>query len=269
MAVYQVARPEHLDAAIRSILCQTFTDLELIICSDGADEETYAAIEQWGRRDRRIITIKNARNLGPAQSRNRAAALASGKYIAIMDADDVSAPSRLERQYAFLEANPQYAFAGARGAYFYQETGDRQDGYWYVGCPEPKDFLMTLPFVHASILFRRETFAAAAGYRDLRRVTRADDDDLLLRLDAQGFRGANLPEVLYHIRMDEAALRRRKYRYRFTECAVKLEGFFRLGLMPQGIAYGLKPLVVGLIPNRLLSRIKESYYSRWPQDPPC
>jgi len=184
-----------------------------------------AAIQQWSRRDRRIIVTKNSRNLGAGMARNRAVRLSSGKYIAIMDADDVSPPARLERQYAFLESNPQYAFVGAKGAYFYEKPADRQDGYWYVSRPEPKNFLMTLPFVHASILFRREVFEAVAGYRSLRRVMRAEDYDLLLQLYERGFRGANLPEILYYIRMDEATLRRRKYRYRFPECAVKLEFF--------------------------------------------
>ncbi len=263
MAVYQVACQAHLDAAICSILYQTFANLELIICSDGADSETYLTIQQWSQRDQRVIVTKNDCNLGAGVSRNRAAQLGSGKYIAIMDADDISSPDRLGRQYVFLESNPQYAFVGARGAYFYEKPGDRKDGYWYVGRPEPKDFLMTLPFVHASILFRREVFEAVAGYRGLRRVMRAEDYDLLFRIYERGYRGANLPEILYYIRMDEAAFRRRKYRYRFSECAVKLEGFFRLGLMPKGLVYGLKPLVVGLIPRSILNHMKEMYYAKW------
>lgn len=260
MAVYQIASAKELDAAISSVLCQTFTDLELIICSDGADEKILSLLEKWHKEDSRVRVTRNVHNLGAGAARNRAAQLASGQYISIMDADDIVAPTRLMQQLVFLKSNPKFDFVGTRGSYFSQEPGDRPDGYWYVARPEPEDFLMTLPFVHASLMFRREAFFAAGGYRELKRVTRAEDYDLLLRLYALGLRGANLPEALYFIRMDEAALKRRKYRYRFFECAVKLEGFAKLGLMPRGIVYGLKPLVVGLIPSAMLERIKRMYY---------
>lgn len=260
MAVYRVGSQEELDMAISSILCQSILNLELIICSDGADAETIRTIRRWRTQDKRVVVTQNERNLGAGAARNRAAGLASGRYIAIMDADDVSAPDRLARQVAFLEENPRATFVGTRGAYFSRTPGDRTDGYWYVARPGPEDFLMTLPFVHASILFRRDAFFAAGGYRELKRVTRSEDYDLLLRLYALGMRGENLPEVLYFIRMDDAALRRRKYRYRIFECAVKLEGFTRLGLMPGGIVFGLKPLVVGLLPAPLLENMKRRYY---------
>lgn len=262
MAVYRIASAKELDSAVSSILGQTFPDLELVICSDGADGQTFSLLEKWHTKDSRVKVTRNVRNLGAGAARNRAAHLASGQYIAIMDADDVAAPIRLAQQLDFLKSNPQFDFVGSRGAYFSQEPGDRPDGYWYVARPAPEDFLMTLPFVHASLMFRREAFFAAGGYRELKRVTRSEDYDLLLRLYALGRRGANLSEVLYFIRMDEAALKRRKYRYRFFECAVKLEGFFKLGLMPIGIIYGLKPLLVGLIPDPILNGIKRRYYNR-------
>lgn len=260
MAVYQIASARELDSAVSSILDQTFPDLELVICSDGADEKTFSLLEKWHEKDNRVRVTRNVHNLGAGAARNRAAHLASGQYIAIMDADDVAAPTRLSQQLDFLKSNPRFDFVGSRGAYFSRKPGDRSDGYWYVARPEPENFLMTLPFVHASLMFRREAFFAAGGYRELKRVMRSEDYDLLLRLYALGLRGANLPEALYFIRMDEATQKRRKYRYRFFECAVKLEGFTKLGLMPRGIIYGLKPLAVGLIPPAILERIKRAYY---------
>lgn len=264
MAVYQIGSHEELDMAVSSVLLQSFSNLELIICSDGANKETIRTINHWKEHDKRVIVIENERNLGAGIARNRAAHLAAGKYIAIMDADDAAAFNRLERQVTFLEKNPQIAFVGTRGTYFTEKPGDRTGCYWYVARPEPEDFLMTLPFVHASLLFRREAFFAIGGYRELKRVTRSEDYDLLLRLYAMGLRGANLPEPLYFIRMNEATLKRRKYKYRIWEFAVKLEGFIRLGLMPQGIAFALKPLIVGLIPQNILCKIKNRYYDDKP-----
>ena len=121
---------------------------------------------------------------------------------------------------------------------------------------------MTLPYVHASLMFRRGVLESVGGYREIARVKRSEDYDLLLRLYEAGYRGANLPEVLYYIRQDKAAIKKRKYRYRFPETIVKLEGFYRLGLMPKGFLYAVKPLVVGLLPDRLLVKLKTNYYEK-------
>lgn len=251
--------PEILDSAIRSILEQTIKDLELVICDDASNDEAAQALEKWTT-DPRVTMLRNPRNLGAAAARNRAIAQTSGEYIAIMDADDISLPERLGKQLSFLNEHPQYGFVGTRGKYFESVPGDRSDGYWF--CPEPvaSDFLMTLPFVHASILFRKEVLCSVRGYREIRRVKRSEDYDMLLRIYEKGYCGANLEECLYLIRINGATLARRKYRYRLWEMCVKFEGFSRLGLMPRGFLFAIKPLIIGLIPVRILERLKKLYY---------
>ena len=95
-----------------------------------------------------------------------------------------------------------------------------------------------------------------------RYVKRSEDYDLLMRAYAKGFQGINLPVSLYAIRLDAGTYQRRKYRYRFHECAVKWVGFASMGLMPRGIPYAVKPLIVGLLPVGLLNRLKEKYYGQ-------
>ncbi len=126
---------------------------------------------------------------------------------------------------------------------------------------------MTLPFVHASLMFRREALLSVGGYKETSRVERNEDYDMLLRMYAKGLCGANTENAVYYIREDENALRRRKYRFRLKETAVKLEGFVRLGLMPKGFVFALKPLVVGLLPMRLLELLKGHYYGRRTERP--
>jgi len=92
-----------LKQAIDSILAQTFEDFELIIVNDGstdASEEIVFSIE-----DNRIVYIKNEFNIGIVGSLNKAIEVAKGKYIARMDADDVSYPIRFQIQLDYLEAN--------------------------------------------------------------------------------------------------------------------------------------------------------------------
>ena len=84
--------------------------------------------------------------------------------------------------------------------------------------------------------------------------------DMLMRAYALGYTGANMADVMYFIRLDEGTYQRRKYCYRLNECIVKFRGFSKLGLMPKGILYAIKPLIVGLIPIKLLNNLKKRYY---------
>ena len=249
-----------LDLAIRSILEQRDVDLRLYICDDASTDATSKQIRQWAEQDKRIVGLRNEKNARAAEARNRCLSLAKGRYIALMDADDYSHPDRLKTQVTFLESEPTLSFAGTRGRFFRREPGDLREDYWFVQQPEPKDFLMTLPYVHASLMFRREGLEAVGGYDTGKWAQRSEDYELLMRLYADGRLGGNIDQPLYYIRMDDETHRRRKYRYRLNECLVKWRGFSRMGLMPRGVPYALKPLAVGLIPKNALERMKRSFY---------
>ena len=105
MPVYKT--PEnYLRAAIESILNQTFTDFELLIVDDCPQERCDEVIKSY--QDPRIKYYQNEVNLGISESRNRLLELASGEYLAIFDHDDISLPTRLEKQVAFLDQHPDY-----------------------------------------------------------------------------------------------------------------------------------------------------------------
>ena len=251
-----------LEQAVRSVLDQTYRNLELIICDDASTDDTWERLQTLAQRDSRIRLVRNTRNQGAGGARDRCLEQARGSYIALMDADDVSMPTRLEKQIEALENAPELSFVGTKGQFFTEQPGDLQKCYWFVAEPGKEDFLMTLPFVHASLMFRAEVLRELGGYSGKRYVKRSEDYDLLMRAYAKGFQGINLPVSLYGIRLDAGTYQRRKYRYRFHECAVKWVGFTRMGLMPRGIPYAVKPLIVGLLPVGLLNRLKEKYYGQ-------
>lgn len=98
-------RADILPRAIESILAQTYLDFEFIILNDGSPDNTDEVVAVYN--DPRIRYYKNKQNKGIAYSRNRAASFARGKYIMIMDDDDISLPERMQKQVAFLENNPE------------------------------------------------------------------------------------------------------------------------------------------------------------------
>lgn len=260
MPVYNMARGQALRQAIASIRCQTFRDWELLICDDGSTDHTWEILEKIAAYDCRICLIRNAANRKAGDARNRCMKKARGRYIAMMDADDFSASCRLEMQYQYLEKHQEMDFVGCRGEFFISKIGDDGEYYWYCRRPQPADFLFSLPFVHASMMFRRDALEQVEGYDSTRFTVRVEDYDLLLRMYAVGLRGENLKEVLYYIRRDAGQYKRRKYRYRICEAYIKCRGFQRLGLMPVGVVYALKPLLVGMFPARLIGVMQRNYY---------
>ena len=102
----------YIKEAITSILNQSFTDFEFLIINDGSTDDTLKIINSFN--DNRIIVVNNPGNLGIIQTRNIGLKLAKGKYIAMMDSDDISLPFRLEKQNTYLDNNPQVAVIASK-----------------------------------------------------------------------------------------------------------------------------------------------------------
>lgn len=102
----------YLPGAIESILKQTFRDFEVIIIDDCSTDNTWEVIREYAKKDCRIRPFKNVQNLGIAGNRNKGVALATGKYLVWQDADDISLPTRVEKQFQFMESHPEVGIIG-------------------------------------------------------------------------------------------------------------------------------------------------------------
>ena len=100
----------YLREAIESVLGQTFADFEFLLLDDCPEDNREAVVRSYN--DRRIVYLKNDRNLGIAASRNRLIDLAKGEYLAIFDHDDICRPERLAKQVSYLDANPECGVIG-------------------------------------------------------------------------------------------------------------------------------------------------------------
>ncbi len=102
IAAYQAA--EFVQAAIHSALAQTRKDIEVIVVDDGSSDGTWDAIVACAHHDARVVPIRQPRWAGPSAARNAAVARARGRWLAVLDADDLYAPHRLEHMIAAAEA---------------------------------------------------------------------------------------------------------------------------------------------------------------------
>jgi glycosyltransferase involved in cell wall biosynthesis/radical SAM superfamily enzyme YgiQ (UPF0313 family)/spore maturation protein CgeB len=184
---------KHLDKAVKSILAQSYLNFELIIIDDASTDSSPEILKSFV--DPRIKIITNSENLGLTASLNIGIRAASGKYIARMDADDISVPNRFALQLDYLEINPAVAVVGS--SYFTIDEEGAVTGIVNV-LDKPADIRRDLPrqnwFGHGSVMFRKSCLAEIGGYDE--RFVYAQDYDLFLRL-SERYALANLMQPLY------------------------------------------------------------------------
>jgi len=246
-----------LRRSVESILSQSLNDFEFLICDDGSIDPAKLLLEDYARRDRRIRLIRPGDKLDLASKLNACLRQAGGVYIARMDDDDYSHPERFKKELDVLEKKPEVAFVGCnvRLCVDGKSAGER------VLPAEPgiRDFYFVQPYIHPSLMFRREVLEAVGGYSEDPRQRLCEDYDLLLRLCARGFRGENIQETLLDYSIPASAKGNRNMIHRWNETVTRYARFRELGVFPGALAYVIKPLAVGLIPERILKRMKESH----------
>lgn len=257
MGIYNPRDNRQLPAAILSIINQTMTDWELILCDDGSHVSHQPLIREAIGMDDRIIRIRNKTNQGLGYSLNQCLRIAKGKYIARMDGDDISEPDRFEKEYDFLEKHAEYQWVGSNALLF------DESGVWgedkMPETPEAEDFLAYSPYIHPSVMFRAEVLHKIKGYPISEETRRCEDYELFMRLYRAGFRGYNIQEALLRYREDEYTYKKRTLQSRIQEMKIRYRGFRSLGLLrPETVAYVVKPLAAGAVPPSLLHVLRHN-----------
>ncbi|MGY5393444.1 glycosyltransferase family 2 protein [Acinetobacter sp. NigerLNRRAM0016] len=192
----------YIKEAIDSVLAQTFTNFELIILNDGSSDKTEEIILSF--QDSRIVYVKNEQNLGLIDTLNKGMALAKGKYIARMDADDICLPERFAKQINFLEENPDYMICGTSAYRFFNNLTNKRAFYVPIsdGNIRVRLFFNT-GFIHPSVMFRTETIRIH-NLSFSREYKYAEDYYFWMDILQYG-KGFNLKEKLLYYRVVETS----------------------------------------------------------------
>jgi glycosyltransferase involved in cell wall biosynthesis len=190
----------YLREAIDSMLTQTMRDFEFIIVNDASTDGTAPILSSYT--DPRMVLLSNPTNQGMASSFRRAIDFAHGKYLARMDADDVSLPHRLQTQVTFLETHPDIAVVGS-AAELIDEKGVR------IGTKRKPNssteiafkLLLQTQIIHPSACMRKSAYDDIGGYDDITYKRYAEDLDLWNRFVEAGYKLSNLPETLIKYRI--------------------------------------------------------------------
>lgn len=214
--------------AVSSILAQTFRDFELLVIDDDSQDRSAEIVA--GFDDPRIRLVRNEGRMELIRTLNRGLDLARGKYVARMDADDVSLPQRLAQQVAFLDAN---AAVGACGSWV-QTLCDGGGNVWRF--PESSEdircrLLFDAALAHPSVCLRRAAFEAA-GLRYDESARHAEDYDLWARA-SDAFPLANLACVLLRYRVHGGSVsQRHRAEQSATVARIQRGRLANLGLAP-------------------------------------
>jgi hypothetical protein len=265
-----------LGEALESMLSQTFGKLEILALDDGSSDGTPRILEEFAARDGRVRVLRNETNQGVIHTLNRGVAEAQGEIVARMDADDVAAPTRIERQVEVLAGRPEIDLVGTG-----VEVVDGSDGRplrpWPVRCREPGGArfaaLFATPVMHMTIAARAEAMRTYP-YGGTPDSLHTEDYEMFARMLGDGAELCNIDEPLMTVRSDPASVSVRHEKIQvenFVHCSARhLER--TLGVRPEPAAHrvlvnridatvGAHDLREGL---RLLDRIEREFLRREP-----
>lgn len=252
MGIYNCAPT--LAEALDSLLAQTYQNFKVIMCDDGSSDNTIEVAQSYvNRYPGKFILISNQRNLKLAATLNHCLEYADTEYVARMDGDDISLPTRFKKEIEFLDNHPEYAFVSCPMIYF-DEGGDYGSGK--ASGEPPLSAFNGSPFCHAPVMMRRSVLESIGWYTTGPRVERIEDYYLWYKFYRAGHKGYNLPECLYKMRNDRDAFRRRKISDRWRAYLITIEVKKGLGLSHPYLS-GLPGLSKALVPGCVVRMAKK------------
>lgn len=261
MGVYNLS-PRY-KRAIQSILDQTFSNFEFIICDDKSTDNTLQTLKEIAKKDKRIKIISNKKNMGLGASLNHCLEIARGQYIARMDDDDFSVKDRFQIEFNFLEEHPEYSFVssayyiddGSTNKYRLKEMEEK---------PTKESFLWNSPFLHPCTMFRAEALRRASGYRVCQETIRAEDYDLYMRMYALGMKGYNIQKPLYVYFISQSQNKKYgQFKYFWYTAEVRAYGYKLMNIpLYRSFPYIIKPLIIGVLPMKLIYNLRTQKVQR-------
>lgn len=187
-----------VDEAIASIMNQTYKNLELVVVDDASTDKTADIIRGWEKKDGRVVAIFNTESILPSRARNKAAQIARGKYLAILDSDDVALPERLSTQVDYMETHPELAAIGSHAEIIDVNGKHLSEKRKSKNITDIR-YAMVLQnqFIHSSVMMRKGVFDRLGGYRS--EYDFAEDYDIFSRILETGDM-SNVDAVLIRFR---------------------------------------------------------------------
>ena len=200
---------DYIGQAIESILSQSFKNFEFLIIDDASSDRTWEIILTYQKKDERIKAFKNNNQEGISKNRNKLVLMASGKYIAWQDADDISLPARIEKQVEFMDANPLVGICGGWLDFF---NGKKSNGIRKYPASDEilrKNIFRFSPVAQPASIIKKKALLESGKYNE--DLVVAEDLDMSFCI-GQRYKFANIQEVILRYRQSDSSITKRKLR---------------------------------------------------------
>lgn len=199
----------YIEESLDSMTQQSFKDVEIILINDSSSDSSESICREYASRDKRI-RLENSNGNGIVDALNYGIQLSRGKYIARMDADDLSHPDRIRLQFEFMENNPDICVLGTGMETFIWDVKEKKKTST-INVQFPTDHEKIESYMknigtfwvlsHPTIFMRKSSLLSVGGYRKF--YSRAEDLDLWVRFILEGHKLANLPHCLLEYRITD------------------------------------------------------------------
>lgn len=255
MPVFNAAK--FLDQSIQSILNQTFSDFEFIIIDDASTDNSWKIIKSYAKKDSRIIALKNHINLGVSLTSNIAISKARGKFLARMDADDISFNDRIEKQVKFLIKNPQVVAVGGQCVVIDEFDNIIGNKNFPTQSEKLKDMIFwAIPMQQPSMMINLSKLPKKFVWYTPNQSS-AEEVNLMFRFMLYG-QITNLEDNLLFYRHLNNSLSHKNPKTTFKLTIKSRLSAIKLGFRPSFKAVILnlmQIIIIGLIPNNLINEI--------------
>jgi len=242
---------KYLPEAIESILGQSFTDFEFIIIDDGSSDNSWEIIQEYTKKDERIVAIKNEENLWISWNRNKLLEMAQWKYIVWQDSDDLSTLDRIEKQYNYMKDHPEVWICGWWLQFFDENWNSSQRLYAESDSEIRKTIFKYSPLSQWASMYLLKAIRGAWWYDS--KLTTAEDLDLSFRI-WQNYKFANIKQVVLHYRQHNSDTHRNLKQMEINSIKIRFKNnkseFYAMSFWDK-LYNSLQYLSVYLIPSKL------------------
>ncbi|WP_130860462.1 glycosyltransferase [Gracilibacillus phocaeensis] len=247
MSVYNDEK--YLAESIESVLNQTFEDFEFLIIDDASTDNTSKIIADYEKRDSRIRVISNKENKGLSYNLAEGINIAKTELIARMDADDISKVNRLEKQYNYIKENTDTDIVGSFVTDINEDGQELELRKVPVTHEEIAKLIWTCPFIHPTVLFKKEAIQKAGSYD--RKLRRRQDYDLWFRCQEIGLRFANLSESLLLYRVTDEYFKKNNIKVQFQQAKMGFKGAKKINASLIAYIGIIIAFLKGILPYRI------------------
>jgi glycosyltransferase involved in cell wall biosynthesis len=241
---------------IASVLAQTYENFEMLVVDDGSTDNTADVIKSFAERDSRIKYIYQ-KNAGQSSARNAAIAVARGKYIALLDHDDIYYPKKLAEQIAFMEANPDCGFSYCKIYHFYS---DHPEAPYYFPLEHPSgylfDKLLVSNFINPlSVVIRKDVLEKFGSFEP--KFPWADEQFLWLKLSYNKVKFCYLDIPLGQCRLHPTSFtNRRNYYLKSREQCLEILDIFKKKMTKEEVVkYRVEELEKNMRKNMIVGKL--------------